>query len=361
METEMLTLVDVTQKLGVSRSTLRRFRKDPRQEFPKPIRKRPLVWQEFHVRRWSGMFIGDVKRFLDSGEGSPPREWLSLYLEHTFEPLGKYNGYTYYDRLLVTATAAEQGMRNQYREYQENKAREKTEAARKRNARREKLKTRTDRARAAAGIVVSPSTPRIFWPSADRRFGNRLKEFGGSDISVESDHDGLYYRKIGLLVPRPCVEIALGERIGRRPETIDILVDLLRTTFYLNKWCRKGHRRGRASDQGRYLRKDRCLVEACKLANEVYGMSWGWNSKPDELLGELIEDEDGRVRLLHPYPNIVYFDLPPGQVSFHVQKRHFGPKFNGEWSRKVNDLFPGDSEPPDWFVNGMKTYHSGGR
>ena len=68
-----------------------------------------------------------------------------------------------------------------------------------------------------------------------------------------------------------------------------------------------------------YERKGECLKQLCiALDVDACGMQWGWDFDLDQ-----------------PYAkNVLYVDLPQGQVSFHSEARYVGPTYEGEWDQK---------------------------
>lgn len=65
-----------------------------------------------------------------------------------------------------------------------------------------------------------------------------------------------------------------------------------------------------------YDRKDEALTNlAMLLADTAHGLPWGWK-----------RDEKN-----HSARNILYLDLPRGQVSFHSAHRHRGPDYLNDW------------------------------
>lgn len=79
------------------------------------------------------------------------------------------------------------------------------------------------------------------------------------------------------------------------------------------------HRRDGGWDSYRelaYERKAECLGKLCWLLEEDdCGLQWGWKSDPGQSFA-------GQV---------LYVDLPVGQVSFHSTARFAGPDYPGDW------------------------------
>lgn len=81
----------------------------------------------------------------------------------------------------------------------------------------------------------------------------------------------------------------------------------------------KQYRGGRANISYRnlaYDKKAECLGQLCALLTEdAHGMNWGWKLDPTE-----------------PYAQqVLYVDLPVGQVSFHSTERMTGPDYDKGW------------------------------
>lgn len=65
-----------------------------------------------------------------------------------------------------------------------------------------------------------------------------------------------------------------------------------------------------------YDRKDECIEQLCLLlAHDACGVKWGWGR----------DDKQRNAK------NVLYVELPVGQVSFHCTSRHVGPDFESEW------------------------------
>ena len=65
-----------------------------------------------------------------------------------------------------------------------------------------------------------------------------------------------------------------------------------------------------------YERKDACIERLCDLLEANFcGLNWGWKEDPKESFAK----------------NVLYVELPTGQVSFHAITRHAGPDFEGDW------------------------------
>jgi len=89
----------------------------------------------------------------------------------------------------------------------------------------------------------------------------------------------------------------------------------------------KKYRRGPGHISASYERKDWSVENATRI---LAGMNpppfrWGWG----------IDEVMKRSRPDDPHHHVVYFDLPTGQVSFHVGARHDGPDYPGKWDRAV--------------------------
>ncbi len=69
-----------------------------------------------------------------------------------------------------------------------------------------------------------------------------------------------------------------------------------------------------------YARKDWSLEEvSTRLARDANGMTWGWGRDLElEAKGD-------------PHVNLLYVDLPTGQVSFHCAQRYEGPAYGKSW------------------------------
>jgi hypothetical protein len=50
---------------------------------------------------------------------------------------------------------------------------------------------------------------------------------------------------------------------------------------------------------------------------EALGISWGWRQDPTQ----------------EYHDQVLYVDLPTGQVSFHTSARGVGPDYSGQWDR----------------------------
>jgi hypothetical protein len=86
----------------------------------------------------------------------------------------------------------------------------------------------------------------------------------------------------------------------------------------------KHYRGGVTSDQGfrksyrdlAYDRKDMAMAKlAAMLSDDNCGLTWGWG-----------RDEKNQVAR-----NVLYVELPQGQVSFHCVHRHRGPDYPQDW------------------------------
>jgi len=87
----------------------------------------------------------------------------------------------------------------------------------------------------------------------------------------------------------------------------------------------KRYRRGPGHITESYRRKNWSIGNACKLldARKPAPFTWGWG---------IDKMAKGRG---DPHFNVVYFDLPTGQVSFHINGRREGPDYPGEWDRAI--------------------------
>lgn len=64
-----------------------------------------------------------------------------------------------------------------------------------------------------------------------------------------------------------------------------------------------------------YERKGACLRKLCEILSlDSCGLVWGWG-----------KDKDGYL------DDVLYIDLPQGQVSFHSSERFKGPKYQFSW------------------------------
>ena len=165
-----------------------------------------------------------------------------------------------------------------YGQYESEREAVKQARLRKRQSAADKAKALRD----SLGIALEDDGPIVFWPASDARFFLRLKRIA-VDKMVEC-WDGPFglQKRIGVRIPLPCLIAVLSEQIQQQAEMLDVVRALLRQTFYLNQWCRKGYRRGRASDASRYMRKDACLSQVIALATQCKDLKWGWQSGPDE-------------------------------------------------------------------------------
>jgi hypothetical protein len=314
---------EVATLLGVTTGRLKALRRDQRQRFPAPARRRPLGWTEWDVARWGRMFVREIVEFhgLDCRKASAAK-----VIGGHLQARGEYNGYPYYDRFEATAESTsvviEEEMTRQ--------------ASREQGRERRKAEAADERAK--LGIHVNRNDLRVFWPASDSRFLGRLKRIAADLMQPCTYRRSRYQSRLGFELPLLCLQAVLSDDLGRPATRLDALVALLRQTFYLNMWCGKGRRRRAGSDAGRYARKDRCLQSAVAIARRIRGLSWGWGTDP------AAEFHDA----------VLYFDLPAGQVSFHVMDTYGARRHKGEWSGVANELFPGDASPPEWYVKGLQ-------
>lgn len=94
----------------------------------------------------------------------------------------------------------------------------------------------------------------------------------------------------------------------------DIAVNLLRT-------CKASERakkyRGRSVGDA-YAKKDWSISELCRalvIHADDLGIAWGW----------------GRDEKTRGFEDVLYVDLPAGQISFHASSRRDGPGYRGQW------------------------------
>ncbi len=65
-----------------------------------------------------------------------------------------------------------------------------------------------------------------------------------------------------------------------------------------------------------YDRKDEVVNTLSEiLAADACGLTWGWK----------LDEKNPSA------PNVIYVNLPQGQVSFHSVQRHRGPDYHGDW------------------------------
>lgn len=104
-----------------------------------------------------------------------------------------------------------------------------------------------------------------------------------------------------------------------------IAVNLFRACKTSNR--AKRYRRGRGHITESYGRKDWSVENAARILAEMTPSPfvWGWG----------IDEAMKRERSDDPHHHVVYFDLPTGQVSFHVGARHPGPDYAGKWDRMI--------------------------
>lgn len=82
------------------------------------------------------------------------------------------------------------------------------------------------------------------------------------------------------------------------------------------KRYRGGNGKGRYRDQA-YETKQWSIDNLCRelVANDGLALSWGW----------------GRDERAIGFEDVLYVDLPTGQVSFHSERRRDGPDYPGDW------------------------------
>jgi len=88
----------------------------------------------------------------------------------------------------------------------------------------------------------------------------------------------------------------------------------------------KKYRKGPGHISASYERKDWSVGNAATILTTMEPeppFPWGWGI-----------DEEMRKKG-DPHHHIVYFDLPTGQISFHVGARGPGPAYPGQWDRAV--------------------------
>lgn len=79
----------------------------------------------------------------------------------------------------------------------------------------------------------------------------------------------------------------------------------------------------RSSTHAAYDTKDWALNNLCECLDRhgaTLGILWGW----------------GRDERAVNFENVLYVDLPTGQVSFHLARRIKGPDYPGEWDGQRN-------------------------
>lgn len=104
----------------------------------------------------------------------------------------------------------------------------------------------------------------------------------------------------------------------------------------------KVYRRGPGHKTEAYARKDWSIGQLADALVATPLLPWGWQI-------------DERMRTSgDPHHHVVYFDLPTGQVSFHVGTRHKGPDYAGEWDRAVGTA-------PDRICRWVTTLFEGSR
>jgi hypothetical protein len=74
-----------------------------------------------------------------------------------------------------------------------------------------------------------------------------------------------------------------------------------------------------------YSKKDFSIQQLCLLLHThapALGIEWGWKADPKmEASGD-------------PHDQVLYCDLPQGQVSFHSSQRYVGSEYAGQWDGK---------------------------
>lgn len=117
---------------------------------------------------------------------------------------------------------------------------------------------------------------------------------------------------------------ALYARLSACEPFGNVAVNLLRAhkASARAKKYRGGNSRGSYRAQA-YERKDWSIAELCRallgitigIAPEMRVIRWGWGRDPKAV----------------GFENVLYVDLPTGQVSFHNGCRHDGPNYDGTW------------------------------
>lgn len=92
----------------------------------------------------------------------------------------------------------------------------------------------------------------------------------------------------------------------------------------LMRACKNSERakvyRGGGNKGAAYDTKQWALANICRaLTENDLDIKWGWRLDP-----KMIEDGD-------PHCQVLYIELPTGQVSFHTDFRCEGPDYEGEW------------------------------
>lgn len=113
---------------------------------------------------------------------------------------------------------------------------------------------------------------------------------------------------------------ALYERLATIEPAGDIAVNLFRAQKASERAkVYRGGMRGRGSFRSMaYERKEWALTNLCEalLAGDAAaGIRWGWGLDPKQEV----------------HRDVLYVDLPTGQVSFHTSGRLAGPDYPGEW------------------------------
>lgn len=81
--------------------------------------------------------------------------------------------------------------------------------------------------------------------------------------------------------------------------------------------------RRKAHSAEAYGRKQWSMDNLCTALMKhalTLGFSWGWKEDPGQEF----------------HSQVLYVDLPTGQVSFHTERRGLGPEYPGEWDRVQN-------------------------
>ncbi len=65
-----------------------------------------------------------------------------------------------------------------------------------------------------------------------------------------------------------------------------------------------------------YRRKEVCMAKLCELLEmDGHGMTWGWKKDPSQAHAD----------------QVLYVEIPQGQVSFHSPERYAGPEYRRDW------------------------------
>lgn len=89
-------------------------------------------------------------------------------------------------------------------------------------------------------------------------------------------------------------------------------------TSYRAKRYRGRHADGKRFSKLAYENKNQALSDICTLLIHLEAEAWGWGIDHHQPV----------------YPNVLYVDLPNGQVSFHNVHRLAGPDYPCKWDRK---------------------------